>query len=117
MQFLKRTERWNFPDYDDAKDMHTGEVTFDEKKCNRCGVCVSICPGRSLSIDKHKDKKDPESIPFLVYNAPGVSLCVACGCCLAACTSDAITIQNGFEAGYYFRKLHQTKDFALPKRY
>lgn len=38
------------------------------------------------------------------FNAPGISLCMACGDCTAACSEGAIRIKRGFNAGFFFCK-------------
>ncbi len=116
MGYLTFKERHTIPDYLDPTDMVTGILVFDGEKCNRCGTCTWIGPGRSVKMDKKgKDGKKP--LPYVEELVEGLTGCISCGCCLAACPQDAISIANGFRAGYFYTKLTQTEDLTYPKRY
>ncbi|MFX0101520.1 MAG: 4Fe-4S dicluster domain-containing protein [Candidatus Hodarchaeota archaeon] len=106
------------PDYDSSKDMITGILEFDDEKCNRCGTCASICPGRSIIIPP-KQQGEKRGIPYLDELVPGVSLCMGCGDCLAACPNGAITVKRGFtvKEGFHFRRLSQDAKLTFPKKY
>ena len=113
----RRVSRWSrIPDYASAQEMTTGLLEFSEDRCTRCLVCSRICPARSIVIEK-KGKGRPKELPRLETVAPGVTLCVACGCCLAACPEEAISLRRGFDAGHYFRRLSQARELTLPRRY
>jgi len=121
------------PNYIDATQMTTGLLEFSDEKCTRCLACTKICPARSIRIRKEgttkldsrlrgndggREAKGPaKELPYVEAVAPGVTLCVACGCCLAACPNQAISITRGFNAGFYFRRLSQAAEMTLPRRY
>jgi len=96
--------------------MTYGVVVFDPTLCNGCGICVSICPARGLTMTK-RDDDAKKKIPRLIETAPGISLCMACGDCSAACPEHAIHIKRGFDAGFFFRKLSQAPELTPPKKY
>ncbi len=104
------------PNYFKKSQMTYGVVVFDKKLCNGCGICVSICPGRGLSLTERNDGSR-KKIPQLIETAPGISLCMACGDCAAACSERAIRIERGFDAGFFFRKLTQRPELTPPKKY
>ncbi len=104
------------PNYFKKNQMTYGIVVFDSTRCNGCGLCASICPGRGLTMSPRGDESK-KKIPRLIETAPGISLCMACGDCVAACPEGAIRIQRGFNAGFFFRKLSQQAELALPKKY
>jgi ferredoxin len=109
--------RWSrIPNYLSAQEMTTGMVEFSEDKCDRCRICSKICPARSILIEK-SGKGRPKKLPILETMAPDVTLCVACGCCLAACPHQAISLKRGFNAGHYFRRLSQAAEMTPPRRY
>ena len=109
-------KKGKIPDYFKESQMTYGVVTFDPKLCNGCGICVSICPARGLTLTKRQDDTK-KKIPLVIETAPGISLCMAFGDCAAACPEAAISIKRGFNAGFFFRKLSQKPDLTKPKKY
>jgi crotonobetaine/carnitine-CoA ligase len=105
-----------FPDYDSPKDMSTPMLDFDPAVCRKCDICTSICPARSIDRDGGKMGWNG-GIPYLKSNFPEITNCVACGCCIAACPSDAIRITRNFVPGEYYTRLTQTRDLVWPKKY
>ncbi|MFW6135121.1 MAG: NIL domain-containing protein [Elusimicrobiota bacterium] len=57
------------------------EVFWNEKKCNHCGACISICPVGALTMNK-----DNYHLEFNYQE------CVVCGYCVDACPVQAIEI-------------------------
>jgi len=55
------------------------QLSNDDKKCNKCGACISICPNKChrISCDKH----------YIDYNS-----CIACGKCVAVCQQKALEL-------------------------
>jgi ferredoxin len=113
---LSLGKKGKIPDYFKESQMTYGIVTFDSKVCAGCGICVSICPARGLTLTKRED--DPKKkLPLLIETAPGISLCMACGDCRAACPENAISIKQGFNTQFFYRKLSQKPDLTGPKKY
>jgi len=118
-------ERIFIPDYDDPKQMQTGDLNFDRGKCKGCGICIQLCPGGCL-LTETTTKADILSgkagggrygVPHLVSTNKGATLCVACFDCGAACPHGAISIKRNFNPGYHFRRISQTSDLKYPKQY
>jgi len=103
------------PDYNSAKDMSTALLHFDAEKCKRCDICTFICPARSIERDTATGWNG--GLPFLVSCAPDITNCIACGCCLAACPTGAISITRNFNPGDYYKRLTQPGDMTWPKKY
>lgn len=116
MSFLTLKEMFTIPHYLKATDISTGQVEFDNSLCFRCSICAQICPARSILMDPEiKGKKG--RLPVLGEPAPGVTLCISCGCCLAACPEDAIKIIRGFRASGFFKRLSQGEKLTFPQQY
>lgn len=56
-------------------------VRRDDEACTHCGMCVSICPTKALTIDLKTGKVN--------FNE---EKCVACGVCIDACPPRAMEI-------------------------
>jgi crotonobetaine/carnitine-CoA ligase len=104
------------PDYHISRQMTTGRLGFDPAKCIRCDICTFICPARSIERENRKNAGS-KSLPYLKFFDQGVTNCIACGCCLAACPEAAIRIDRGFIAGQFYQRLSQTTDLVWPNRY
>ncbi|MBW1988729.1 MAG: 4Fe-4S binding protein [Deltaproteobacteria bacterium] len=115
MSTLSLHDRIFVPDYSDPGEVAAGLLAFDPEKCSRCGTCTRICPARSIRFGKKQGKQKP--LPELMDLLPGISACVACGDCLAACPEDAISITRGFRASGYYQKITQKPEMTFPKRY
>ena len=116
MEYMKLSRWTRIPDYNDPKDMQTGLLIFDNEKCKRCGICSFICPARSIQSEKGPAAWR-NGLPRLLYDYPGITDCIACGCCVVACPEQAISINRPFSPGYFFQRLTQTDTLTFPKPY
>ena len=125
MERFRLIDRLRIPTYDNIKHVQGGELIFDELKCRQCGVCIKICPGGCLetysatrmSLISGKDKREKSGIPHLTASKSGVTLCIACFCCGAACPHKAISIKKNFNPGYFYKRLTQVPEMRYPKNY
>ncbi|MGE5423256.1 MAG: 4Fe-4S dicluster domain-containing protein [Ignavibacteriales bacterium] len=115
MGYLTFRQRSKIPDYFNPEQVVTGQLCFDSQKCSGCGICVSICPAGGLLIDTVKSKNQ-KVIPYHDIEL-GQITCIGCGCCLAACRKGAINFVRGFQGGYLFARINQTKEMLLPRKY
>lgn len=114
---LTTVKPWTrIPDYYSAAEMTTGTLAFDRAKCKKCDICTFICPARSISRDKGEGAWN-DGFPYLKSTTPGMTDCVACGCCVAACPVAAISITGGFAPGHFFKRLTQTTELMPPNCY
>ncbi len=110
-------KRWTrIPDYNNPAEMTTGLLSFDDEACKRCGICCFICPARSITRETGPDAWR-NGLPRLSSVLPGITNCVACGCCAAACPENAIHITRQFNPGYFYKRLTQTPTLTYPKCY
>jgi len=110
MSYIRLRDRLRIPTYDNVKYVTTGTVTFDHEKCNGCGMCVKICPGRALLLKgEGKGKKaymlDDEITP-----------CLSCNCCAAICSKDAVLSRVYFDFNYYYKVIHRG-EFNAPRKF
>jgi len=102
-------ERLSVPTYDNEEYATTGRLLIDHDKCNGCGLCSQICPGKAISIrGEGKDKK-----AWLDDEFPQ---CMSCNDCAAMCERDALKVVVAYDFGLYYKKLNRGA-FAPPRRY
>jgi pyruvate formate lyase activating enzyme len=75
------------------------EIVHRDSSCTRCGLCISVCPEKAISL---RDK--------------GVSidrkLCTNCGDCIGVCVPGALKILGQtMSAGEVFREIKKDADF------
>ncbi len=58
------------------------QIAFYQDRCTHCGLCVGLCPGEALVMDK---------ISFLVEFKE--EACLACGLCVRLCPVKALDIR------------------------
>lgn len=67
-----------------------GKVAFDEDVCKGCGLCVSVCPVKIISLDKSR-------INAKGYHPASVSemdKCISCANCATMCPDSVITVER-----------------------
>jgi len=61
-------------------------LDYDYKKCNGCGICVSLCPTKALSLGPVIEIATGLDAPPVLID---LDLCAFCGMCAAFCPVDA----------------------------
>jgi len=59
---------------------------IDDEKCQKCGICVDVCPVEGKALAFKGDKSKPP-----VYN---YSKCIRCYCCQETCPHKAISVKT-----------------------
>jgi len=116
---MKQTKlsRWTrIPEYTNPAEMITGLLVFDDTKCQRCEICTFICPARSI-LRNDEPGSWRSGLPYLMRPEPGITNCISCGCCLVTCPHEAIRIERGFNAKYFYQRLTQMPEMEPPHRY
>ncbi len=70
--------------------MAKGRVTFNEKYCKGCELCVKVCPVHILAMDNQRINENG-------YHPAGVvepDKCIACGSCAIMCPDSVITVER-----------------------
>jgi 2-oxoglutarate ferredoxin oxidoreductase subunit delta len=66
------------------------KVTFNEDICKGCGLCVSVCPVKIISLDK--DRLNVKGYtPAVVKD---MDKCIACTNCATMCPDCVITVEK-----------------------
>lgn len=58
-------------------------ITIDEKRCNKCGVCIDMCPMDVLHFGKR-------GFPIMRYRDD----CWYCDVCVFMCPRQAVTLED-----------------------
>ena len=67
-----------------SRTSENGRITFLYERCNSCGLCVKVCKDFSLKMENDKP----------VLSDSPVFGCIACGQCMAICSTRAIEISG-----------------------
>ncbi|HEY5494600.1 MAG TPA: 4Fe-4S binding protein [Candidatus Anoxymicrobiaceae bacterium] len=102
-------DRLSVPTYDNDEYATTGRLSIDHERCNGCGVCAQVCPGKAISIrGEGKAKK--------AYLDEDFPQCMSCNDCAAICERDALKVAVAYDFGLYYKKLNRG-GFAPPRKY
>ncbi len=67
-----------------------GRVTFDENLCKGCGLCVSVCPTKIISLDDSKINSKGYHPATIV----DMEKCIGCANCAIMCPDVVITVER-----------------------
>ncbi len=102
-------EMLRIPTYDNEDYATTGRVTIDLEKCNGCGLCAKVCPGKALYVaGEGKDRKAHMHADF--------PQCMSCNDCAAICERDAIFVSVPYFFPFFF-KTQGKGEFSPPRKF
>ena len=96
-------------------DRAAGTWAINREKCVLCGICVGICPKKTLSIGPLENEAAPDAAPASqlkvsaaepvkatapAEKATGIRCadgCIQCGACAATCPAGAITVEGEWQ--------------------
>ncbi len=64
-----------------------GTIVVDNQRCKGCGVCVTACPMKILSLSSEVNDK---GYPYAIMNDP--DKCTGCASCGIICPDSCITV-------------------------
>lgn len=110
MAYLTLKEKLKIPTYNNPAYARSGRVAIDAEKCNGCGSCADICPGKCLYVAGiGKDRK----VHLMEEEFPA---CMSCNDCAAMCERGAITVSQTYDFGYFYKTLHRG-ELAPPRKF
>lgn len=66
---------------------HRGKTVIDSKRCKGCGLCVAVCPQKSLQQTNIADERGIRPVLFSEEGS-----CTACTLCAVVCPDLAVTV-------------------------
>jgi len=69
--------------------MKMPKVSFNEKLCKGCGLCVTVCPKKIVALKKELNEKGYH--PAEVTDS---SKCIGCAFCATICPDCVITVEK-----------------------
>lgn len=63
-------------------------ASVDINRCKACGLCVSICPKKAISIDSSLESRYGTGCAVISDE------CIGCGSCFIVCPDIAITVRK-----------------------
>ena len=67
------------------------KVTFAENVCKGCGLCVTACPKKIVSLDKSK----LNAKGYHPATVTDMEKCIACAMCATMCPDVVIKVERG----------------------
>ncbi len=109
MAKISRRERLRIPTYDNEQQIILGNVEIDKEKCNGCGMCASICPGKALYVEGIGKNKKAKMEPVFPQ-------CMGCNDCAAACPTGACHVTRPYEFSYFYKTIDRG-EFIGPRTF
>jgi formate hydrogenlyase subunit 6/NADH:ubiquinone oxidoreductase subunit I len=74
--------------FDEAPSRYRGKPVFSTNECTGCGLCVTACPARAISLDKTNETM---TLSLSYIN------CIYCGICAEECETEMIQATNEYK--------------------
>jgi len=116
--WMTRLDRLHIPDYYEPNDhVQGGEVGILDDRCDGCGLCVRICPAKTLVLQPRPDgpvqrgKKSVRNVMRMTDEPE----CIACGDCAAICPNQACFVTKSVKMGVSLFKTLNRGPLSLPR--
>ena len=70
--------------------MAKGKVSFNQERCEGCGLCVEACPVKIIQLDSNVINKKGYN-PATVFE---MEKCIGCASCATMCPDVVITVER-----------------------
>jgi len=119
-EWLTRFDRFHVPDYYEdppIEQAQGGEVGILDERCDGCGLCVRICPSKTLLLVPRpggpvkRGKKTLRQVMRMDEDPE----CIACGDCAAICPNDACLVTKSVKMDISLFKTINKYELSLPR--
>ena len=83
-----------------ARNLVSSRPVIDASQCNKCGICVQVCPAAPNAVDWPKAGKTKP--PVYAYRR-----CIRCFCCQEVCPESAISVRKPLLRAFRVRRSDQ----------
>ncbi|MFR9620161.1 MAG: 4Fe-4S dicluster domain-containing protein [Rikenellaceae bacterium] len=66
-----------------------GTIVVDTQRCKGCGVCVTACPLKILTLS---DEVNGKGYPYAIFKDSDSQMCTGCASCGMICPDSCITV-------------------------
>jgi len=118
--WMSRLDRFRIPDYyadPPIEQVQGGAVTTRDEVCDGCGLCVRICPAKTLVLAPRPGgavTRGKRTIRQVMRMADPPE-CIACGDCAAICPNDACFVSQQMKMETTLFKTLNRGGLSLPR--
>jgi len=119
--WMTAADRFRIPDYyverESVRNVQGGEVEIHDERCDGCGLCVRICPAKTLELRPRpggavrRGKKTLRQVMRMTEEPE----CIACGDCAAICPNEACRVSKSVKIGESLFKTINKGELSLPR--
>jgi len=119
-EWLSRSDRFHVPDYyhdPPVEQAQGGEVEILDERCDGCGLCVRICPAKTLELRPRPGGPVRRGKRALgkVMRMSEEPECIACGDCAAVCPNEACFVTKSVKMNVSLFKTINKGELSLPR--
>jgi len=117
-EWMTRRDRFHIPNYYEPNESaQGGEVEIRDDRCDGCGLCVRICPSKTLVLAPRPGgtvRRGKRSVRQ-VMRMKEVPECIACGDCAAICPNEACFVTKPVKMEVSLFKTLNRGPLSLPR--
>lgn len=120
-EWMTRLDRFRIPDYyverEAVQNVQGGEVEIFDDRCDGCGLCVRICPAKTLELRPRPGgpvKRGRKTLRQVMRMAEEAE-CIACGDCAAICPNEACLVSKSVKIGVSLFKTINKGELSMPR--
>ncbi len=117
-EWMRRIDRFLIPNHFEPNEhAQGGLVEIVDERCDACGLCVRICPSKTLVLVPRPGGpvKQGKRTIGQVMRMTEVPECIACGDCAAICPNDACYVSQPYKMDVSLFKTLNRGPLSLPR--